>query len=328
MFSILFNVILTDLLVFQIVYSRIARVCKNDARGQVMLKENWTTFLKARLNCSISGDYPAYFDEIQSTTYVPEKNLVYATFTTPSNSIAGSAICAFNLSAIEAAFSGPFKYQQNSRSSWEKHYSENQDHFSCKSSSSSSHTKYEMESSKYQLVDNAVQAITLSPLHVAELERFSHITVDVLSTKTYDSLHVIYVATQAGLIKKLTVLPGTQKTCIVEIWQPVPDAKIPILNLQYLKETDSVYVGTELELLRIPAHHCKRHVSRETCYNAMDPYCGWNELDDACTSAPNSNPLTKHWDQVITTCPVLDAAVDGGIPINIVTVLIVANVQN
>ena len=37
--------------VFQIIYSRIARICKSDSGGQLMLKDNWTTFVKARLNC-------------------------------------------------------------------------------------------------------------------------------------------------------------------------------------------------------------------------------------------------------------------------------------
>lgn len=67
----------------QRVYSRIARMCKNDVGGQTMLRDNWTTFIKARLNCSLPGDYPFYFDEIQGMTYLPDEGLVYATFTTP-----------------------------------------------------------------------------------------------------------------------------------------------------------------------------------------------------------------------------------------------------
>jgi chondroitin sulfate proteoglycan 4 len=49
-----------------------------------MLRDNWTTFVKARLNCSIPGEYPFYFDNIQGMTYLPEQGIVYATFTTPS----------------------------------------------------------------------------------------------------------------------------------------------------------------------------------------------------------------------------------------------------
>lgn len=67
---------------FQKIYSRIARVCKNDAGGQLMLKENWTTFIKARLNCSSPGDYPFYYDEIQDVHYLPEQRMLYAIFST------------------------------------------------------------------------------------------------------------------------------------------------------------------------------------------------------------------------------------------------------
>ncbi|KAJ9584969.1 hypothetical protein L9F63_020687, partial [Diploptera punctata] len=71
----------------KIIYSHIARVCKNDRGGHLMLKDNWTTFLKAHLNCSIPGEFPFYFDEIQGMSYVESENMVYATFTTPSNFI-------------------------------------------------------------------------------------------------------------------------------------------------------------------------------------------------------------------------------------------------
>lgn len=67
----------------QVIYSRVARICKNDIGGKFVLKENWTTFLKARLNCSIGAEYPFYFNEIQSVYYVEEAKTFYATFTTP-----------------------------------------------------------------------------------------------------------------------------------------------------------------------------------------------------------------------------------------------------
>ncbi len=51
----------------QAVYSRVARICKNDRGGPHKFKKRWTTFLKTRLNCSVSGDVPFYFNEIQST---------------------------------------------------------------------------------------------------------------------------------------------------------------------------------------------------------------------------------------------------------------------
>lgn len=178
----------------KIVYSRIARLCKNDPGGRLMLKDNWTTFVKARLNCSINGEYPFYFDEIQSSTFLREENLVYATFTTPINSIAGSAICAFNMTAINEAFSGPFKHQKDILSTWERRDSNYQDHKECRTTT---HSRSLVEKTRFQLMDNAVQATTLKPLFISELERFTYLTIDVLSTKL-DSVHILYVATIDG----------------------------------------------------------------------------------------------------------------------------------
>ena len=136
------------------VYSRVARVCINDAGGPTRaLRDRWTSFAKARLNCSVPGEFPFAFDEIQSSTQVlssayqqaaplgqqthsaswsssglnPNNNnnhlrasdLIYAVFTTPQNSIGGSAICAFRMVDIEAAFEGPFKAQaEGPHSQW------------------------------------------------------------------------------------------------------------------------------------------------------------------------------------------------------------------
>lgn len=161
-------------------------------------------------------------------------------------------------------------------------------------------------------MDNAVQATSLKPLYVSELERFNHLTVDAVSTKLHRSVHIMFVSTTSGLIKKFSIRSNSQEMCLVEVWQAVPDARIPILNMQYLKQQKALYVGTEKELVKIPANHCKRHVSQDSCINAMDPYCGWNELEEACTTAPNGDPLTKFWKQDGTSCPILDAAVDGG----------------
>ena len=102
----------------QAVFSRVARVCKSDPG----YRNGWTTFLKARLECSIPGGggvtRPFHFDEIQSVTSVVEElghpapsetsgsktktssKRVYAVLTTPQNSISGSAICDFSLEQL------------------------------------------------------------------------------------------------------------------------------------------------------------------------------------------------------------------------------------
>lgn len=73
----------------QVVFPRVARVCKNDRGGsQRVLEKQWTSFLKARLNCSIPGDSHFYFNILQAVTDVIRINgrdVVMATFSTPFN---------------------------------------------------------------------------------------------------------------------------------------------------------------------------------------------------------------------------------------------------
>jgi len=107
----------------QSIYSRVARVCKNDRGGPHKFQQRWTTFLKTRLNCSIPGEIPFYFNEIQGTSDFIDvgqtDKIVYGVFTTPGNAIAGSAICSFRLSDIRHAFDeGPFKGQATGNSNW------------------------------------------------------------------------------------------------------------------------------------------------------------------------------------------------------------------
>ena len=114
------------------VFSRVARVCKNDKGGANKARHSWTSFLKARLNCSVPGNFPFYFDEIQGVSNVvkgrygtasnskkgSEDQLVYGTFNTPVNSIGASAVCAFRLKDISKVFQGKFKEQRDQGSNW------------------------------------------------------------------------------------------------------------------------------------------------------------------------------------------------------------------
>ena len=49
----------------QAVYSRVARICKSDRGGPNKYKRSWTSYLKSRLNCSLPGEYPFYFDHLR-----------------------------------------------------------------------------------------------------------------------------------------------------------------------------------------------------------------------------------------------------------------------
>lgn len=102
-----------------------------------------------------------------------------------------------------------------------------------------------LEAEKYQLMDRAVQPTArhgkIGPLIRLDLERFSHIAVDVVATKIHSSVHVLYVASaRDGLIRKYSVLPRTQEACLVEIIDPFrPSSQLAdrqIKTMQYLRQ--------------------------------------------------------------------------------------------
>ena len=82
--------------------------------------DQWTTFLKARLNCSIAGDYPFYYDEIQSAYYEKSEGIVYATFTTPENSIAGTKALSFEILYFDLYTHTQWGRPENFKKFWTK----------------------------------------------------------------------------------------------------------------------------------------------------------------------------------------------------------------
>ncbi|PVD36119.1 hypothetical protein C0Q70_03092 [Pomacea canaliculata] len=291
---------------------------QTDRGGAIFLEGKWTSFHKARLNCSLPGDFPFYFDELQSTFYSYEEKKVYAIFTTPPNSIAGSAVCVYNMTSFEEAFNGPFKHQgigdvsvDEARQRFVRDRKCNSDTGGNKRSSEKS-TNHLVMGMKYQLMDQAVQPATISPLVVREQERWTHIVVDHVESKTHP-LEVFFLATDDGKIQKMVRLPGKSVTCLLEEIKIVPNGRprpVKAMKLSSLK--GAIYLSTDGNVLKVPVQRCHNFSDRRTCLAARDPYCGWDTLRQKCTLPPEDNPRAEYWEQDITDCPNTEYPQDGG----------------
>uniref|UniRef100_A0A674EST4 Semaphorin-5A n=1 Tax=Salmo trutta TaxID=8032 RepID=A0A674EST4_SALTR len=297
------------------VFSRAARVCKNDIGGRFLLEDTWTTFMKARLNCSRPGEIPFNYNELQGTFYLPELELLYGIFTTNVNSIAASAVCAFNLSAITQVFGGPFKYQENSRSAWLPYPNPNPD-FQCGTIDYGSYVNLTernlQDAQKFLLMNEVVQPVQPVPYFMEDNIRFSHVAVDVVQGK--DMLfHIIYLATDYGTIRKvLSPLNQSMGSCLLdEIELFPPRRRQPIRSLLILHSSSELYVGVRDQVIKIPLMRCNFHKTREACVGARDPYCGWDLVLRKCTTLEESVSMSQ-WEQSITKCPVRNVTVDGG----------------
>nr|XP_022335242.1 semaphorin-5B-like [Crassostrea virginica]XP_022335250.1 semaphorin-5B-like [Crassostrea virginica]XP_022335258.1 semaphorin-5B-like [Crassostrea virginica]XP_022335266.1 semaphorin-5B-like [Crassostrea virginica] len=299
------------------IYARVARVCKSDKGGDMLFKDNWTTYLKARLNCSIPGEYPFYFDELQSTYLLQSNNetLLYGVFTTPDNALPGSAVCVFNMSSFTHTFSGPFKYQENARYAWERHT--NKDPLQKCPDSSTMKRSFQLtemveDQNKYQMMDTAVQPKLPSPVLLGPSERWSHVVADTVVGKM-GTYNVIFVGTTSGVIRKmLNLQPVEKEPCLIEEIKVTPNGDFkPIKQLRISKEHNALYVFTLNNVMRIPLHRCSRFTSEDLCLNAMDPYCGWDSGKNRCSPAPNGDPSLSFWKQDVSSCPVHKHPVDG-----------------
>lgn len=308
------------------VYSRVARVCKGDrGGGQARFRIFWTSFLKSRLNCSVPGEYPFYFDEIQSTTdvisgiYGGERHqLIYAVFTTPSNSIPGSAVCAFSMRSILDAFEGAFKEQETMNSNWlpvRSHDVPEPRPGSCVEDSQTLPEDNINFAKSHSLMDEAVAGFFERPLlmKASFKYRFSKIAVDpqvtFLDGKTVD---VLFIATDSGIIFKAIntqTSAGTSNIDPVVIEEiHVFEEPVPIMNLQIAHQSNGeskLIIITDYEVKSIDLHRCQRATTCSACVGLQDPYCAWHDASNLCgpPEPKASGPIYQNVSGYHQQCP-------------------------
>ncbi|KAG8201715.1 hypothetical protein JTE90_012778 [Oedothorax gibbosus] len=287
------------------VYSRVARVCTKDKGGPHKFRNRWTSFLKARLNCSMPGEFPFYFNEIQSTSNVvtgkygaKETQLIYAVFTTPPNSISGSAVCAFSLEDIFHAFNGPFKGQDDINANWLPVATTKVPEPRPGMCVNDSRTLPEVTVNFIEgnsLMDRAVPAFWNHPvvLHSVFQYRFTQITVDP-QIETADEKHydVLYVGTDNGKVLKClnagsASSSGRVLPVVLEEYQ-VFGVGAPITNLMvhHTPNDAKLVVVSKEEIKTIPLHNCDHYAKTcSECVSLQDPYCAWDKTRNVCTSS-------------------------------------------
>ncbi|XP_039606561.1 sema domain, transmembrane domain (TM), and cytoplasmic domain, (semaphorin) 6E isoform X2 [Polypterus senegalus] len=296
----------------KVVYSRVARVCKNDMGGSPrVLEKYWTSFLKARLNCSIPGDSFFYFDVLQSVSNVVQVNMrpaVIGVFTTQSNSITGSGVCAFYMDDIEKVFSGKFKEQKTTESIWSPVPDERvpkprpgscageESAASYKSSNTFPDETLSFIKS-YPLMDDAVPSVSEKPWFTKTTSRYklNQIAVDTEAgpDKNYT---VVFLGSEDGKILKVlasTAENSTRGSLLLEevdVYNPskcnkhLEDRRI--LGLELDKEHHALFAAFSSCVIRVPLSRCQNYGRcKKTCLRSQDPYCIWLK-SGTCANLP------------------------------------------
>ncbi|XP_029848661.2 semaphorin-1A isoform X3 [Ixodes scapularis] len=292
------------------VYSRVARVCTRDKGGPHKFQQRWTSFLKARLNCSVGGDIPFYFNEIQSTSPIVEgtyngkdAKLIYSVFTTPHNSLSGSAVCAFSLEDVQRAFEGNFKGQDDINSNWLPIVNSKVPEPRPGQCVNDSRTLPDVTLNfitEHPLMDQAVPSYFGRPIlvHTGFQYRFTYIAVDpqveTVNGKKYD---VLFIGTDVGrVLKAVNVASGATGGNQQQQSKGGPvlvedvgvfESGAPVTNLlvhRNAREPRLIVVAPS-EIHSIPLFGCQRYAgSCADCVALQDPYCAWDTDNNACVN--------------------------------------------
>uniref|UniRef100_A0A4W6CDL1 Semaphorin 6D n=1 Tax=Lates calcarifer TaxID=8187 RepID=A0A4W6CDL1_LATCA len=297
----------------KVVYSRVARICKNDVGGsQRVLEKHWTSFVKARLNCSVPGESFFYFDVLQSITDIININgvpSVVGVFTTQMNSIPGSAVCAFSMADIEKVFWGRFKEQKTPDSVWTPYPEEKLPKprpGCCAGHGPAASFKSSIEFpddtlqfiKSHPLMDTAVPSIGDEPWFTKTRVRY-RLTALAVDNEAgpHKNYTVVFIGAESGVVLKVlakTTSVSLNDSLLLEEIDVFNRAKClsnreddkRVLSLHVDKDAHSLYVAFSSCVIRIPLSRCERHSScHKSCIASRDPYCGWKP-HGACERIP------------------------------------------
>ncbi|VDL64898.1 unnamed protein product, partial [Nippostrongylus brasiliensis] len=269
------------------IYARVARVCRNDKGGARPANERWTSFMKARLNCSLPSATPFYFNELKAVSdpilTSANDHRVYAVFSTPESDVRMSAVCSFSMKRIREEFDyGTFKQTVNSL--WVP-YNRNEiprpRPGACVPDSTRLPEATVSFITRTPLMHRAIESMN-GPMLIEGSERadLTQIAVlphvDSVNGQHYD---IVYIGTSDGRVLKLIETVGN--TTVIESIT-VFSRTIPVVNL--LTTPKQLVVVSSDEVATIDVHHCNEQDSCNRCVALQDPHCAWDLTIARCVN--------------------------------------------
>ncbi|XP_035583282.1 semaphorin-6C isoform X5 [Zalophus californianus] len=228
-------------------FSRVARVCKRDMGGSPRaLDRHWTSFLKLRLNCSVPGDSTFYFDVLQALTGPVDlygRSALFGVFTTQTNSIPGSAVCAFYLDDIERGFEGKFKEQRS--------------------------------------LDGAWTPVSEDRVPSPRPGSCAGVGVAALFPSSRDLPDDVLTFIKAHPLLDPAVPPATHQPLLTLTsrcrGKRAAQTARRVIGLELDTEGHRLFVAFSGCIIYLPLSRCARHgACRRSCLASQDPYCGWH----------------------------------------------------
>ncbi|XP_077182023.1 semaphorin-3D-like isoform X2 [Paroedura picta] len=278
------------------IHARVARICKNDVGGKYSLINRWSTFLKARLVCSIPGQQgtETHFDQLEDIFLLRTRNfqnpLVYGLFTVSSGIFSGSAVCVYSLAAIRAAFNGPFAHKEGLDYQWVEYkgripYP--------RPGTCPSATYDPLFQSTKDLPDEVISFMRthhlmwdpIYPLHRKPVMmrvnvpfQIKHLLVDRVETAS-GHVDILFLGTGEGQVLKVGIASmrgqDPQEISLEEI--SISKVPLAILDMQFSLKRQQMFVSSTKGLVQLSLYRCELYgkTCRDCCLS-RDPYCTWD----------------------------------------------------
>uniref|UniRef100_H2ZWL5 Sema domain-containing protein n=1 Tax=Latimeria chalumnae TaxID=7897 RepID=H2ZWL5_LATCH len=257
----------------------VAQVCKVDEGGpKVILNSRWTTFLKAKLRCSIPSE-AMYFNRLQDVFVLHSENWkesrVYGLFTSTWNS---TAVCVYSMEEIDRVF----------RESALKHYTGSfPDHKPgmCVQNSRETNRNILNAMKDHHEVEKWIEPVeNQGLLFFVPHKHYQKIVVDRVRGTDANPQNVLFLSTDKGTVHKVLEENNTAFN-MLEIHPFNTSTPIQIMSLDSTNKV--LYVGSAHEVVQIPLSGCEWYGDTELdCHFSKDPYCTWK---DKCMSVSNSS---------------------------------------
>ncbi|XP_060759798.1 semaphorin-3C [Neoarius graeffei] len=278
------------------IHTMVARVCPNDIGGQRSLVNKWTTFLKARMVCSVVEEdgTETHFDELESVflleTENPQGLLLYGLFTSTSSVFKGSAVCVYNMADVLTVFNGPFAHRDGPNFQWTAFQGRMPypRPGTCPGGAFTPNIRSTKEFSddvvtfmrNHPLMFNSVYPLARKPLLLRTHADYRYTAIAVDQVHAADGLyHVLFLGTDRGTVQKVVVLPTNRSLDEDLILEELEVFKKPaaITNLRISSKKQQLYVSSEYGVSQVSLHRCHAYGSAcADCCLARDPYCAWD----------------------------------------------------
>ena len=256
----------------------VVRLCAADvrrpARGRL-----WRAFRSVQLTCRLPDERGGPVLGGAAAGDLKDGVLYVAVSAAP---LAGSAVCRYNMTDVDAALDGP---HLTPAAETERNATTEQ----CSDSPAPVETFHRMAETVKP---------TGVPLALSGNQSWKLVAADSARVGT-DTVRLLFTVSEQGELRK-TRLSADGTSCRLDeynIFEALDVSRSAVRSLVLDTDGHAVFIGTDAEVVRLPAARCHLRRSEEACLSSGDPHCGWSGRRCVLPPSGGGRGDTGVWEQ-------------------------------